>query len=911
MEQPSLVPGQELGPYQITSLLAYGGMGEVYRARDARLGRLVAIKVLSPRLTAGSQALERFQREARAASTLNHPNICTIHDVGTDPPFIAMELLEGETLHERLRRGPIDLKSFFDIALAVLDGLVAAHTAGITHRDVKPANLFLTTHGPKILDFGLAKSQEEEPGAASYEPTQPPHTPLTQPGVAVGTVAYMSPEQLRGEPVDARTDLFSLGLVLYEMATGRPAFTGPTNAVVSAAILDEAPRSPREIRSDLPVRLEELLLRTLEKDRDLRFQTAADLRAELKRLKRELDAHQTTVNVGDAAPSGLTASPSTTGTGMHNPRSAGAVAQSSDAQLLAALVTRHRIGIVAASVVMVLAAAGGFYVIRELERARPDPSSIASISLENLTVSQLTTSGKAQRATISPDGKYVAYIEREADQYSLWIRQPATASTVQIVPPERGVVLRATSITPDGAFVDFVRGYELWRIPFLGGVARRLLERVDSGIGWSPDGRRMAFLRANWPTNQSWLFVADSDGSNERAVATRRGVDGFFNVLSFPTVPNVHPAWSPGGGVLAVSALFANGPGLLFVDPATRAEQTVPIEGLEHGMDWMDEGTLVFSLLSTSGSSQLWKASYPDGRISRLTNDVNSYSGVSLTSDRNELVTTRTERRVGIAVGEAGAPNTNDVVPPAPNPGAALAWAGDRVLYTTAAGTIMSFAPDRGAPSLVVEAAAQPTATSDGGTIVFNRFTTRGAEIWKADADGRNPTWLGANGFHAAITRDNKYVLYGGPTLSMIPIAGGAPTVLVDSFAGFIDTSLNGTSILVTTGEEPKVTVTLCELPACTARRTLTPMPAPSNLLRTRFVPSGEGSAYIDAATQANVWVQPLDGTASRQLTHFNDGRVIDDFAWSPDGKRLAVARATVTNDIILFKGLRNSPPRQ
>jgi Tol biopolymer transport system component len=587
------------------------------------------------------------------------------------------------------------------------------------------------------------------------------------------------------------------------------------------------------------------------------------------------------------------------------------VPQSSDAQLIAALVTRHRIGIVAASVVVVLAAAGGFYAIREGERARPDPSNAASISLENLTVSQLTTSGKAERATISPDGKYVAYIEREADQYSLWIRQPATGSTVQIVPPQPGVVIRATSITPDGAFVDFVRGYELWRIPFLGGVARRLLDRVDSGIGWSPDGLRMAFIRANWPTNESWLFVADSDGSREHTVAKRRGVDGVFNALSFPSAPNVHPAWSPGGGVLAVSGLFENGPSLLFVDPATGGEQKVPIEGMEQGMDWMDEGTLVFSLVPPSGPSQLWKASYPDGGISRLTNDVNSYSGVSLTSDRNELVTTRTERRVGISVGDAGAPNTNDVVPLAPNPFAALAWAGDRVLYTTAAGTIMSVVPNRGAPSLVVEAAAQPVATTDGRTIVFNRFTQTLPGIWKADADGRNVARLSAAGFHAAITRDNQYVLYGGPTLSMVPMTGGTPTVISESFAGFIDTSPNGTTILVTTGEEPKATVTLCELPACTSRRTLTPLPAPSNLLRARFVPDGRGVAYVDGATQANIWVQPLDGTPARQLTHFNDGRVIDDFAWSGDGKRLAVARATVTNDIILFKGLRSSSPRR
>jgi serine/threonine protein kinase len=200
-------------------------MGEVYRARDTRLDRVVAIKVLPDGVTASSQALERFQREARAASALNHPNICTIHDVGTDPPFIAMELLEGQTLQERLRRGLVDIPAFVDIAIALTDALDAAHGTGIVHRDIKPANIFLTPRGPKILDFGLAKVAPHHNAPLTVQTTAAVANPVTEPGSTVGTLAYMSPEQLRGDDLDARTDLFSLGLVLYEMATGRPAFT--------------------------------------------------------------------------------------------------------------------------------------------------------------------------------------------------------------------------------------------------------------------------------------------------------------------------------------------------------------------------------------------------------------------------------------------------------------------------------------------------------------------------------------------------------------------------------------------------------------------------------------------------------------------------------------------------------------
>jgi tRNA A-37 threonylcarbamoyl transferase component Bud32/tetratricopeptide (TPR) repeat protein len=290
--------GTRLGPYEIVAAIGSGGMGEVYKARDKRLARDVALKLLAAHSTDSTRARERFTREAQAVAALQHPNICTIYDVGETADgrtFIVMELLQGETLQQRIGHGPLDLRTILEIGAALADALQAAHAAGIVHRDIKPANILLTSHGPKILDFGVAKADSRVPAGEATAAEVETRALLTDTGIAVGTLAYMSPEQLRGEEVDARTDLFSFGLVLYEMAAGHPAFAG-TGAVAGAAILHQQPTPLRTIRPDLPEGVEQIVLKGLEKDRQLRYQTAADVRVDLQRQQRSTDQNAAAIS---------------------------------------------------------------------------------------------------------------------------------------------------------------------------------------------------------------------------------------------------------------------------------------------------------------------------------------------------------------------------------------------------------------------------------------------------------------------------------------------------------------------------------------------------------------------------------------------------------------------------------------
>lgn len=927
----SLASGSRLGRYEISSKLGAGGMGDVYLAEDTKLKRTVALKVLPQDLAKDEGRMGRFVQEARTASSLSHPNVAHIYEIeeveGTH--FIAMEFVEGDTLRQRVVEMNLELTEALDIAIQIATALSAAHEAGVVHRDIKPENIIVRRDSYiKILDFGIAKLTERSLATDLEATTAMIHT---LPGTVMGTVGYMSPEQARGQAVDIRTDIWSLGVVIYEMITGHLPFQGSTNSDVIASILQKDPPPLTRYSREVPEALEWIVTKALTKQREERYQTAREMLADLRRVRQKLTTQdEVEPSVGENVRVNTNSDRYTIGKTMQ----IGTVDQTVPLDLVSASIQskKYKIAIAAAFLGLVVLAS----VVAVLNYNSDESNQAVPAAPSTMKITRLTTGGKIGAATvlgvtaITPDGRYIVFVTAEQGKQSLWVRQLSTNNLLQIVPPVQGYYT-GNVFSPDGELVYFSRVDEenllgaLYQVSVLGGTVRRLVSHIDGPITFSPDGRRIAFVRNDRHQGESSVMLANADGSAEKKLATRKYPEAY-------STGGI--SWSPDGSLIACGALTSSGKksatvvGLSADSGSERSLTSQTWADVRHVI-WLGDGTglvLTGTQEWSSAGTQLWLLPYPQGEVRRITNDLNGYGGVSLgiSADSSTIVTIQEDisAQIKVAALSDGFSRVRQISGGKYDGTNGLAWAPDgKLVSVNLTGDhidIWTMNADGSSPHQLTfddSIKSNPSVSFDGRYILSASNRSGQWNIWRMDADGNNLKQLTDIGpdDSPVCTPDGKWVVFlsgrsGTKTIWKVPLEGGAATQITERLAESFAISPDGKLIAFASFDEQqqKNQPELVIVPFEGGSPKILQLPSSANLSGgLAWMADGQSITYLDQLNQAgNIWNVSVNDGRTKRLTSF-ESELIFSFAWSRDAKLLAISQGTVSNDIVMIKDFR------
>jgi eukaryotic-like serine/threonine-protein kinase len=914
-EASEFLAGQKIGRFEIQCSLGEGGMGQIYLAHDANLGRKIALKLIAREFATDTRRVHRFEQEARAASALNHPNVCVIHDVGiteTGRHFIAMEYIQGITLREQIARGPFKPLDALQVTMQVGAALASAHAIGIVHRDIKPENIMLRPDGyVKVVDFGLAKLTEALPEQRRLADVNT--LVLTEPRMLMGTVKYMSPEQLREEAVDERTDIWSLGIVLYEMLTGSTPFEARSRNDSIALILAPAP-AELTFPDQVPVKLREIIRKALEKDCEERYQTVTKLTSDLSSLKRELERNAE--NYSAAIPA--VQSPIPYSSHPRGPRKTAPIFTRLKSQailtadsLFSEIRTHKKAALFAgvSSVLALLVFIPG--ATRWINQIR-NPQQQAKETVPASKMQRLTNTGTSVYAAISPNGELVAHAEEQNDKQRIVVTRANVYDSRLVVPPEKDAKYVGITFSRDSAYLYLTRNEKkndsgtLYRVAIPDRNLELIKKGVDSPISFSPQGDRFAFVRFNRGSEYQ-LVISNTDGTNEEVIATRRGGDT-FSIRG--------PAWSPDGRTVVCPEsrwepqFHMN---LVAFDVNNKREELITARSWHQIFQaaWQDKNLVISAREYGSSPFRLWRINLPDETPSQLTYDLDDYRGVSIAG--GNIVTIQTNLSWNLWISRPGESEPATAITSGVGLHYGVVWTSqNKLVYSSMAQDRLNISRINPDGSEVVQLTMNagdnytPSASADGHYIVFASDRNGSLDIWRMNADdGSNLQQLtstGGNSYPSCSA--GGWVAYDNHTdtkmsVWKVPLLGGEPVKVSEKYRmpvfspdnQFIacrydeDSDVHDVAIFPVAGDRP---VRHFDVPK-------------QEWQWVQWLANGRQLSYVQNDNgYSNIWSYDLETGVRKQITNFN-GEQIFSYAWSPDYKQVACQRGARTSDVTMI----------